>query len=68
MKRKPEVPGKQLTVRVPPEVHRAVKVRAAEEGRSAAVLAQLPRWVSGFRAFAAENLNDFAGRMPEISK
>ena len=40
MKRKPEVPGKQLTVRVPPEVHRAVKVRAAEERRSAAVLVE----------------------------
>ena len=40
MKRKPEVPWKQLSVRVPPEVHRAVKVRGAEEGRSAAVLVE----------------------------
>ena len=29
---------KQLVARVPEEVHRALKVRAAEEGRSAAVI------------------------------
>ena len=27
---------KMMTVRVPPEVHRALKIRAAEEGRSMA--------------------------------
>jgi predicted HicB family RNase H-like nuclease len=31
---------KQLTVRVPPEVHRALRVRAAEEGRSCAVIVE----------------------------
>ena len=34
----PKVIWKQLTVRVPVEVHRALKVRAAEEGRSLAVI------------------------------
>ena len=36
--KKPLVEWKQLTVRVPVEVHRALKVRAAEEGRSLAVI------------------------------
>ena len=31
---------KQITVRVPPEVHRALKIRAAEEGRSCAVIVE----------------------------
>jgi len=31
---------KQLTVRVPVDVHRALKVRAAEEGRTVAVLVE----------------------------
>jgi len=31
---------KALTVRVPAEVHRALKVRAAEEGRSVAVIVE----------------------------
>ena len=31
---------KQLTVRVPPEVHRALRIRAAEEGRSCAVIVE----------------------------
>ena len=34
----PKVIWKQLTIRVPVEVHRALKVRAAEEGRSLAVI------------------------------
>jgi len=34
----PKVIWKQLTIRVPVEVHRALKVRAAEEGRSQAVI------------------------------
>jgi predicted HicB family RNase H-like nuclease len=38
MKKKPLVEWKQLTIRVPVEVHRALKVRAAEEGRSLAVI------------------------------
>jgi predicted HicB family RNase H-like nuclease len=29
---------KQLTVRVPPDVHRALRIRAAEEGRSCAII------------------------------
>ena len=29
---------KQLTVRIPPEVHRALRIRSAEEGRSATVI------------------------------
>ena len=31
---------KQMTVRVPPEVHRALKIRAAEEGRTVAVIVE----------------------------
>lgn len=31
---------KQLVVRIPPDVHHALKVRAAEEGRSIAVLVE----------------------------
>ncbi len=38
MKKPPKVIWKQLTIRVPVEVHRALKVRAAEEGRSLAVI------------------------------
>ena len=38
--KKPKVDMKQLTIRVPVEVHRALKVRAAEEGQSIAVLVE----------------------------
>ena len=31
---------KQLTVRVPPEVHLALRLRAVEEGRSCAVIVE----------------------------
>jgi len=31
---------KQLTARVPHEVHRALKIRSAEEGRSCAVIVE----------------------------
>jgi predicted HicB family RNase H-like nuclease len=31
---------KQLTVRVPPEVHRALRIKAVEEGRSCAVIVE----------------------------
>lgn len=31
---------KQLVARVPPEVHRALRIRAAEEGRSCAVIVE----------------------------
>ncbi len=31
---------KQLTVRIPPEVHRALRIRSAEEGRPAAVIVE----------------------------
>jgi hypothetical protein len=31
---------KQLTVRVPPDVHRALRIRAAEEGRSCAIIVE----------------------------
>ena len=37
----PKAPAwKLLSVRVAPEVHRALKIRAAEEGRSAAVIVE----------------------------
>lgn len=38
MKTKPKANMKQLVARVPEEVHRALKVRAAEEGKSVAVI------------------------------
>ena len=31
---------KMMTVRVPPEVHRALKIRAAEEGKTVAVIVE----------------------------
>ena len=40
MKRKLKGDWKQLTIRIPQEVHRAVKVRAAEEDRSVAVIVE----------------------------
>ncbi len=38
MKTKPQAEMKTLVSRIPVEVHRALKVRAAEEGRSIAVI------------------------------
>jgi len=38
MKTKPKDSMKQLVARVPEEVHRALKVRAAEDGKSIAVV------------------------------
>jgi len=35
---KPKVAWKQLTIRIPLELHRALKVRGAEEGRAVAVI------------------------------
>lgn len=40
MKTKPPSNLKQLVARVPEEVHRALKVRAAEEGKSVAVIVE----------------------------
>ena len=40
MKNEQKVIWKQLTIRVPPEVHRGLKVRSAEEGRSCAVIVE----------------------------
>lgn len=40
LKRERVADWKQLTVRVPPEVHRALRIRAAEEGRSCAVIVE----------------------------
>jgi predicted HicB family RNase H-like nuclease len=40
MKTKPKANMKQLVARVPEEVHRALKVRAAEEGKSVAVIVE----------------------------
>lgn len=34
------VDWKRIAVRVPPEVHRALRIRAAEEGRSCAVIVE----------------------------
>lgn len=31
---------KQLTIRIPPELHRAIRIRAAEEGRSCAAIVE----------------------------
>ena len=49
MKTKPKVNWKLLTVRVPVEVHRALKVRAADEGRSIAVIIEglVRQWLVG---------------------
>jgi plasmid stability protein len=38
MENKSKVAWKQLTIRIPLEVHRALKIRAAEEGRAVAVI------------------------------
>jgi plasmid stability protein len=38
MTSKPKTAWKQLTIRIPVEVHRALKVRAAEEGRAVACI------------------------------
>jgi len=40
MKTKPPSNLKQLVTRVPEEVHRALKIRAAEEGKSVAVIVE----------------------------
>jgi len=40
MKTKPKDKMKMLVARVPEEVHRALKIRAAEEGRSVAVIVE----------------------------
>lgn len=40
MKTKPKDKMKMLVARVPEEVHRALKVRAAEEGKSVAVVVE----------------------------
>jgi len=40
MKTKPKDNMKQLVARVPEEVHRALKVRAAEDGKSVAVVVE----------------------------
>lgn len=40
MKTKPPLNLKLLSVRVPEEVHRALKIRAAEDGRSVAVIVE----------------------------
>jgi predicted HicB family RNase H-like nuclease len=40
MKTKPKESMKQLSAKVPEEVHRALKVRAAEEGKSVAVIVE----------------------------
>jgi len=40
MKTKPNDNMKQLVARVPEEVHRALKVRAAEDGKSVAVIVE----------------------------
>ncbi len=40
MKAKPTNTMKQLVARVPEEVHRALKIRAAEEGKSVAVIVE----------------------------
>ena len=63
MKTKSKVIWKQLTVRVPVEVHRALKVRAAEDGQSVAVIIEglvreylvLKRKVNIFATFDAED-------------
>jgi len=36
----PKVIWKQLTIRVPVEVHRALKVRAAEDGKTIAIIVE----------------------------
>ena len=36
----PKTALKMMTVRVSPEVHRALKIRAAEEGRTVAVIVE----------------------------
>ena len=40
MKTKPKDNMKQLVVRIPEEVHRALKIRAAEEGKTVAVIVE----------------------------
>jgi len=40
MKTKPKDNMKQLVARIPEEVHRGIKVRAAEEGKSVAVIVE----------------------------
>lgn len=40
MKRKPPSNMKQLVARIPEEVHRALKIRAAEEGKSVVVIVE----------------------------
>ena len=44
MKTKPKDNMKQLVARVPGEVHRAVKIKAAEEGRSVAIIVEKLLW------------------------
>jgi len=40
MKDAPKIAWKQLTVRIPEDVHRAMKIRAVEEGRPVAVMVE----------------------------
>ena len=40
MKTKPKDSMKQLVARVPVDVHKAIKIRAAEEGKSVAVIVE----------------------------
>jgi predicted HicB family RNase H-like nuclease len=40
MKRKPKQIMKQLSAKIPEEVHRALKIKAAEEGKSVAVIVE----------------------------
>jgi len=49
MKTKPKVTWKQLTIRLPADVHRALKVRVAEEGRNMGELVEglVRQWLVG---------------------
>ena len=48
---------KQIVARVPEEVHRALKIRAAEEGRSVAVIVE-----EAIRAYLTKEENHEQGR------
>ena len=52
MKTKPKVTWKQLTIRLPADVHRALKVRVAEEGRNMGELVEglVRQWLVGGKA------------------
>ena len=49
MKTKPKVTWKQLTIRLPADVHRALKIRVAEEGRNMGELVEglVRQWLVG---------------------